>query len=209
MQLIDVVFLIISLVCGFLLYTKLGNRTAVHKAGRFGAKPGADPASSSARAPVTADLEAPLLTGINQIRQHDKKFSLHDFMSFAKDRFETILRSFLSAEEDKLKPLLSPEFYAFYSSEIQALRRDKIKGELDFFRMVSAKLKEVFVEANIAKIKVHFVSEQTQIRRNDKGEIVEGDLNHIDRISELWTFERPVKTRAHWLVSGIAPYEAP
>lgn len=207
MQLVDVIFLVISLVCGFLLYTKLGKNNSVTKNFNFSVRVNRGEATATG-APVTADLEAPLITGIEQIRQHDKRFSLNDFINWAKDRFETIVASFVKGDKEKLEALLHPDLYKAYVNELNDLHQKKWHGELDFFRMISARIKDIIIEKNMAKVNVHFVSEQTQVRKNEAGDIVEGDINYIDRISEIWTFERPLVSKTPWVLAGIKPYEA-
>lgn len=210
MQFVDVIFLLLSLVCGFLLYTKLGKKTPITKNFKFTVRVdrgNMGTASSPHAPPATMDLEPPLITGIEQIRQHDKKFSLNDFVNWAKDRFETIVSSFVKGDKDKLEGLLHPDLYKAYEEEIDQLHKKKWRGELDFFRMISTRIKEIVIEHNVAKINVHFISEQTQVRKNEADEIVEGDINYIDRISEIWTFERPIASKTAWVLAGIKPHE--
>ena len=210
MQFVDVIFLLVSLVCGFLLYTKLGKKNPITKNFKFTVRVdrGESAGQSPHAAPATADLEAPLITGIQQIRQHDKRFSLNDFVHWAKSCFETIVASFVKGDKEKLESLLHPDLYKHYVTELNALQKKKWRGELDFFRMISARIKDIVIEKNMAKVYVHFVSEQTQVRKNAAGEIVEGDINYIDRISEIWTFERPLTSKTSWVLAGIKPHEA-
>ena len=43
---------------------------------------------------------------------------------------------------------------------------------------------------NSVKIVVEFVSEQVNLLKNADGEIIEGDENFVQKITDVWTFER-------------------
>ena len=53
----------------------------------------------------------------------------------------------------------------------------------------------------MAKITVRFVSEQVNILKNKDGEVIEGDENFIQNITDSWTFERALtSTNPNWLL---------
>ena len=54
---------------------------------------------------------------------------------------------------------------------------------------------------DIAKITVKFVSEQVNLLKNKDDEIIEGDENFIQNITDVWTFERCLtSTNPNWLL---------
>ena len=208
MQYIDILFLIVTLGVGFILYTRLGKRTGHEKSFMHPMTDSIKIVGSNHQAKIVlSSLEADL-EGIAAIQKHDKKFSVDDFLDKVRGAFEKIVRAFLGGDKAMLEALFTPQFYKLYKEELLALEKKKIKTDLEFFRLVSAEVKDVQATGSDAEIKVHFVSEQTQVRRNEKGKIVDGDANFIDRISEMWTFSRKLKSRGPWMLSGISPYEA-
>lgn len=208
MQFIDLIFLLITLGIGFVLYMRLGRRTGNEK--RFFYP------SSEEMQNVTPDLQRERIihvitssfSGLQAIQKHDKKFSVEDFAEKIKEAFEKIIHAFVKGDKDSLSAFLKDTFYSLYEKEIDSLTEKKITSHLEFFRLVSAEVKDIQAKEDIAHVQVHFVSEQTQIRKNNTGKIVAGDPSFIDRISELWTFERPLKSKGPWMLSGITPYEA-
>jgi predicted lipid-binding transport protein (Tim44 family) len=209
MQFIDLIFLALTFGIGFVLYTRLGRRTGNEKRFFY-------PHSEKLKNVTPIDKEEESsedenilqFEGLQEIQRHDKKFSLGDFLERIKEAFEKIVHSFVSGDKKSLNAFLKNQFYTFYEKEINLLSEKKTTAHLEFFRLISAEVKDVQTKEDVAHIQVHFVSEQTQIRKNKEGKVVEGDINFIDRISELWTFERPLKSKGPWMLAGITPYEA-
>ena len=53
----------------------------------------------------------------------------------------------------------------------------------------------------IAQIVVEFVSEQVNLLKNSAGEVIEGDENFVQKITDIWTFERDIhKASPVWLL---------
>jgi predicted lipid-binding transport protein (Tim44 family) len=54
---------------------------------------------------------------------------------------------------------------------------------------------------NSVKIIVDFDSEQINILKNADGEVVEGDENFVQNITDVWTFERSLNAKSkNWLL---------
>lgn len=63
----------------------------------------------------------------------------------------------------------------------------------------------MIIKNHKARVSVDFESEQTQLLKNSKNEIVDGDPDHIDIISETWVFERPLKNKTpNWILVETA-----
>ena len=53
----------------------------------------------------------------------------------------------------------------------------------------------------MAKIVVKFVTEQINLLKNSAGEIVEGDENFVQKITDVWTFEKDINSASKiWLL---------
>lgn len=208
MQFVDLIFLFVTLGIGFVLYMRLGRRTG-HERRFF--YPGSEEVQNITPISSKGDqivLLSPSFTGLQDIQKYDRKFSLEDFTDKIKEAFEKIIQAFVKGDKQSLSSFLKDTFFVLYEKEIDLLEQKKITTHLEFFRLVSATIRDVNTKENMAHIQVHFVSEQTQIRKNSSGKVIAGDAGFIDRISELWTFERPLKSKGPWMLSGITPYEA-
>ena len=71
--------------------------------------------------------------------------------------------------------------------------------------MKNPEIKNVNLEKkNIAYINLLFESEQVQISKNSKGEIIDGDNNQILQIREIWTFSKNLRSKdPNWTLEEI------
>jgi predicted lipid-binding transport protein (Tim44 family) len=209
MQIVDIVLLVGTLVVAVLLYMRLGRRTGFEKNPLSYVKAFQKKDVSNVAETSVIDMDIPLITGIKQLQAVDSKFTQESFLTEIKGNFEVIVRSFVQADKNILEPLLTPSLYKLYEKEINALKKQEMLGELDFFRLVGVAIQDISVAEGIAKIKVHFVSDQTQLRKDKSGTVVEGDPNAIDRINEIWVVEKNLGAKeTAWKLAEILPYEA-
>lgn len=208
MQYIDILFLLVTLGVGFVLYTRLGRRTGQEKSFVYRLGEEAKMMQGDQSEKDIIAILPPEIAQIKEIQKYDKKFSVDDFVEKIRVAFEKIVRAFVAGDKKVLSAFLESKLFKLYEGEINRLAEKKAKTDLEFFRLISAEVKDVQTSQTTAHISVHFVSEQTQVRRNEKGKIISGDANFIDHISELWTFKRSIKSKGPWMLSGITPYEA-
>ena len=56
---------------------------------------------------------------------------------------------------------------------------------------------------DLVKITVKFISEQVNLLKNKDGEIIEGDEQYIQNITDVWTFERSITSASpNWLLTS-------
>ena len=56
----------------------------------------------------------------------------------------------------------------------------------------------------VAYFKLLFDSEQVQVTKNSKGEVIDGDNNQILQIKEIWTFSKNLKSKdPNWILEEI------
>lgn len=208
MQIIDIAFLVVTLVVAILLYMRLGRRTGFEKSPLSYVKSFQRKDVSNLGGGSIIDVDIPLITGIKQVQSVDPKFTQESFLGEMRENFEVIIRSFVQGDKDTLQTLLMPSLYKLYEKEINSLKNQGLIGELDFFRLVGVTLQDISVVQGIAKIKIHFISDQTQLRKDKSGTIVEGDPNAIDRINEVWVVEKNLEAKeTAWKLAEILPYE--
>ncbi|HCI48782.1 MAG: hypothetical protein A2977_02935 [Alphaproteobacteria bacterium RIFCSPLOWO2_01_FULL_45_8] len=208
MQFLDLIFLLITLGVGFVLYMRLGRRTGTENRFFYPALDEMKNVTPQAKKGEVIQLISPSFSGLQEIQKHDRKFFVEDFVEKIKEAFEKIIHAFVEGDKKVLSVFLKDKFYALYEKEINLLTQKKTTTHLEFFRLISAEVKDIKTKDGMGHIQVHFVSEQTQVRKNSTGKTIAGDAGFIDRISELWTFERPLKSKGPWMLSGITPYEA-
>ena len=58
-----------------------------------------------------------------------------------------------------------------------------------------AQIEGVEINGKRASVTVRFVSEFISVRKNRAGEVLEGDPKKIREITDIWTFERDLRSR--------------
>ena len=75
-------------------------------------------------------------------------------------------------------------------------------------RLRRAAIQDSNLEGKTAQISVLYEAELTSALMNAEGEVVQGDPDILSSISEIWTFERNLKSSdVNWLLSDVAPSE--
>ena len=118
-----------------------------------------------------------------QIAAADPGFNPQQFLAGAQWAFETIVKAFASGDKQGLRPLLSDQVYADFTSAIDQRGGGPDEHGSELVRIVSATFDEARLDGRIAEISVRFVSEQ----RTPAGEEM--------RLIDLWRFSRDVSSK--------------
>ena len=127
-------------------------------------------------------------------------FNKDKFLNSAKKAFEIIVTSFAKEDTETLKSLVSKNLLKKFETIIAQRKEEGISAETDFIGFDDAVITDAKLSKNnIVKISVKFISEQVNILRNKAGDVIEGDENFIQSITDVWTFERPLNaTTPNW-----------
>ena len=73
---------------------------------------------------------------------------------------------------------------------------------MDLIGFIETEVESVkFIGNNKVNLVVKFVSEQVNLLKNAEGEILEGDENYVQTISDVWTFEKSLNSKTNnWLL---------
>jgi len=147
-------------------------------------------------------------TGLEAIAQADSNFSPAYFMDGAKAAYSMILEAFAAGDKEQLESLLTPDVYKVYLGAIKARETDELTQVTDLGRLRKAMIKEAVLDGKLARIDVLYESELTSALMDKDGNVVQGDPDVLSSISEIWTFERNVKSSdINWRLSDVAPSE--
>ncbi|MFV0625935.1 MAG: Tim44/TimA family putative adaptor protein [Alphaproteobacteria bacterium] len=131
-------------------------------------------------------------------------FSKERFINSSKKAFEIIITSFSKGDVSTLENLVSKGLLKKFRDVIEQREKDGIIAETDFVGFELAEIKDAkILKTGIAKITMKFISEQVNILKNALGDVVEGDENFIQNITDIWTFERNLtSTSPNWLLTS-------
>ena len=149
----------------------------------------------------------PLEAGLTQIKLADQDFEADSFVEGAAAAFEMIIAAFAAGDAKSLRPLLANDVYEDFAGAIKEREEAQEQLETTLVGIVEKDIIEAELQGRTAFVTVKFVSEQINITRDAAGEIVDGDPNHVARITDIWTFARNTRSRdPNWsLVATRSP----
>jgi len=158
--------------------------------------PGAERAApESGSASPDIDEDDPLAASLTEIRIADPSFSPSEFLEGAQAAFEMIVQAYADGDRDALRTLLNDEVLEDFSAAIE--ERDSAGEKLDFtlIGLKDAKISDARIDGRMAFVTIQFDSEQVNITRDKDDNIVAGDPNRIEQVSDIWTFARNTRAR--------------
>lgn len=129
-------------------------------------------------------------------------FNKKAFIKGAQKAFEAILTAFSKGDLKVLSSLVNGELLKRIEA-VMAERKEKgITTEADLIGFVETEIESVqFVGEDKVNLIVKFVSEQVNLLKNTDGEVIEGDENYVQTISDVWTFEKSLDARVNnWML---------
>ena len=139
--------------------------------------------------------ESSEISAIDKVLRRIPNFNQEAFINSAQRAFELIVAGFAKGDINTLKMLIDKNLFKSFENVINQRKADGIVAENDFVGFESAEIINAQIdEKNHARITVRFVSEQANVLRNAGGKVIEGDENFIQTITDVWTFERDIKS---------------
>lgn len=125
----------------------------------------------------------------------DEEFNKEAFLNGARKVFELILQAFSNGDLLPVKDLVSKKVFEVFNNTLTERKEQNMTSEVDFICFDKSEIKDVKFLKNSIKVVVEFVSEQVNLLRNAQGEVVEGDENFVQKITDVWTFERMINAK--------------
>lgn len=135
-------------------------------------------------------LEAALI----QMRIADPYFNTDSFLHGAQLAFKVIVTAFVKGDRHALQSLLSDSVLSDFNRAIEARAKTEESVETQLLGTPSAEIVSAKIEAKMAFVTVHFISEQISVIRDRDGNIIDGDPNQIIKVEDLWIFARDIQS---------------
>ena len=112
------------------------------------------------------------------------------------------ITAFAKGDIETLEGLVSPKLIKKFQEVLNQRQTDGISAETDLIGFNNAEITDIKINKNnIAKITVKFITEQVNLLKNNKDEVIEGDEHFVQNITDIWTFERCItSTNPNWLL---------
>ena len=120
-----------------------------------------------------------------------------DFPTFAKMAFSRISQAFAAGRLKDIKNELTPKVFQAFQKAIA--QREANKQHMEY-TLIS------FLDAHVTHktdktISVEFTTEQINLLKNEKQQIIEGDPMYVATVKENWTFEKQANN--NWVLSAV------
>ena len=147
---------------------------------------------------IDMDKLSPMDRDLTKIPEFNKGV----FIKGAQKAFEIILSAFSKGDAVTLSKLVNKELLKKFETVIEERKKEGIVSETDLISFVETEVESVnFVGNDKVNLVVKFVSEQVNLLKNSEGEIVEGDENYVQTISDVWTFEKSLNPKVNnWML---------
>jgi len=156
-----------------------------------------------------AYLGTPLEAGLVQIKMADSAFSTTAFLEGAAKAFEMIVTAYAKHDTDTLKPLLSSDVYARFATAIQDREERGETMETELVVLKPPRLDQVDVRDMIATLDVRFQSEQVNVVKDKSGAVIDGDREHVDSVTDIWSFSRDLSSSdPNWILVSTRSVDA-
>ncbi|WP_439272982.1 Tim44/TimA family putative adaptor protein [Pseudochrobactrum sp. HB0163] len=143
----------------------------------------------------TAPVGSELNNGLRNIRAHDLNFDPKEFLDGAKMAYEMIVLSYAHGDRKTLKNLLSKDVYEGFDAAIKQRETRGEKINSTFIGINQAKIIAADMKDKDAQITVRIVSEMISATQDKQGNIIDGDLETVAEIRDVWTFARNTTVR--------------
>ncbi len=130
-----------------------------------------------------------------------ENFDADSFLIGASKVFEIILQAFNDGNIETIRHLLSKKIYDAFNQAIRARQKNHQTSEVEFICFEKSEVKDVRFLKNSVRIIVEFVTQQINILRGADGKVITGDENFVQKITDVWTFERALHAKENnWIL---------
>ena len=136
-----------------------------------------------------------LKQGLMAVYSRDPEFDPEQFISGAKMAYEMIVTGFADGDKRALKGLLAREVYNNFAAVIDERKKQGEYVQASFVGIEKANITSAELAKEEAQITIKFVSQMISATLDKNDEVVDGDLQEVADITDVWTFARPVKSR--------------
>lgn len=137
----------------------------------------------------------PAAAGLTRIGMADRSFDAGEFLEGAKAAYEMIVTAFAAGDVKALRPLLSSEVFGDFSRAIKEREDRGQKQETTLVGIKAAEIVEADLKGRTAEVTIRFVSELVNATRDAEGNVVAGNPNAVDQVTDVWTFARDLRSR--------------
>jgi predicted lipid-binding transport protein (Tim44 family) len=142
----------------------------------------------------TLPEDSRVAASLREIAKADPSFDTGSFLKGAAIAYEAIVTAYARGDRETLRNLLSREVLDSFSSVISERESRGETNELSFVGISSADIVDANLAERLAHVTVRFVSELVTAVRDRSGNVIEGDIKAVRKVTDVWTFARDVSS---------------
>lgn len=147
----------------------------------------------------------PASAGLTRIQLADPSFEPAQFLQGARAAYEMIVTAFAAGDTSTLEPLLNEEVFRNFSAAIEERKRAGHTLETTLVAIKQAEIVEAELRGTMAEVTIRFVSELINATRDGEGNLVAGNPNAVDEVTDIWTFSRDTQSQdPNWFLIGTS-----
>jgi len=204
-----ILYAVLTLIVGAMLYSVLGKDVGHGGESKLDAKDVLDKLNVKPDQLATEPAyTGPGAKGIAAIRAADQHFNVGQFLDGAKAAYGMILEAFADGDKETLDGLLNTDVKQAYFDAIDDRKAKEWSQTTDLARLISADIQDAERKGKTGRIRVLYLAELATALIDKNGEIVDGDLDILSRVREVWTYERTLSSKnPNWILSSVEPHE--
>lgn len=146
--------------------------------------------------------------GLVSIGHADPSFDPAQFMDGAKRAYEMVVTAFAEGNRGVLKNLLTDEVFAGFEAAITDRESRGEQIDQSFVGIHRAEIVEASLEGDEANVTIKFLSQLITATRDSNGEVINGDPQRVQEVTDIWTFARDISSpNPNWLlIATQAPH---
>jgi predicted lipid-binding transport protein (Tim44 family) len=161
----------------------------------------APPPPATDRWKGVAETGSNVATGLDAIAAADSTFDVKHFITGARAAYEMIVTAFAEGDRRQLRNLLSREVFEGFDTAISDRESRGETAETRFVSIDGSAITAAELRARTAQITVRFVSKLVSTTRDRSGNVIDGSVERVTDVTDVWTFARDVSSRdPNWKV---------
>ena len=133
--------------------------------------------------------------GLLAIAERDPNFDAEHFVTGAKQAYEMIVTAFAEGNRGLLKELLNEDVFEGFEAAISDRESRGEQIDQSFVGINKCHIIDAEMKGGEAAVTLKFLSQLITSTRDSRGEVLSGDPQKIQEVTDIWTFSRQVDSQ--------------
>lgn len=136
---------------------------------------------------------SPFYDVLKKIKKFDNSFTVPNFLDGAEYAYGMILNAFWQGDTKTLRTFLNRDVFSQFEEAINDMKSQGHQFYNILHDVEKIELVDATIEGSMAEITLRYKSHMTVAIKDNEEKVVEGDLDKVLSITDIWTFCRDVK----------------